>query len=85
MRLKVREIGKGLHPSEVVVEVSTSTGKERVVVDIRSLTDGSISVGSPLGKKGQDTLLVELPREAMSGTWRVWVKERLLVPEMNPA
>jgi hypothetical protein len=77
MRLKVRKIGKGLHPSEVVVEVTTSTGKERLVVDKRSLEENSLLVGSPIAEGG-DSLLVELPREAMSGAWRVWVKRNLL-------
>jgi hypothetical protein len=81
MRLKVREIGRGLHPSEVVVEIRTPTGPERLAVDRKTVQDGTIFVGwRPLAeKRGQ--WLIELPRETMSGTWRVWVKHAEIVPE----
>ena len=85
MRLKVHEIGRGLHPSEVVVELRTATGPERVAVDRKSLHDGTLFVGwRPLAeKRGQ--WLIELPRETMSGTWRVWVKRNEIVPETQEA
>jgi hypothetical protein len=72
MRLLVQEVGVGLHPSEVVVVVKTIKGEERLTVSKRSITDGSIEVGWPIRKEGDD-LLVELPRETQSGAWRVWV------------
>ena len=78
MRLKVAEIGKGLHPSEVVAAVRTADGVERLVVSRRSIQDSSIQVGWPLGEK--DSLaLVELPRETQTGAWRVWVNKDQLV------
>jgi len=81
MRMKVREIGPGLHPSEVVVEVKTIGGPERLVVDRESISDKTLFVGwRPLGdKNGQ--WLVELPNETMTGTWRVWVKQKDIIPE----
>ncbi|HWN52357.1 MAG TPA: hypothetical protein VNO18_21490 [Xanthobacteraceae bacterium] len=81
MRVKVREISSGLHPSEVVIEVHTAEGPERLVVDRSSVQGNSIFVGwrAIAEKKGQ--LLVELPRETMSGTWRVWVKRNEIAPE----
>ena len=85
MRLRIQKIGKGLHPSEVVVEVTTLTGKERLVVDKRSLEDSSVSVGAPIAHGRGDTRLVELPREAMNGAWRVWVKKNQLIPETREA
>ena len=72
MRLKVEEVGKGLHPSEAVVAVQTVDGVERLVVSKRSIQQGSIFIGWPLGKEGK-AVLVELPRETQSGAWRVWV------------
>ena len=79
MRLKVHEIGRGLHPSEVVFELRTTTGPERVAVDRKSLRNGR-----PLAeRRGQ--WLIELPRETMSGTWRVWVKRNEIVPETQEA
>ena len=77
MRIKVREVGKGLHPSEVVVEIQTSDGMERLVVDKRTIETNSLSVGNPL-RADNGKYLVELPRETMSGAWRVWVKQDAL-------
>lgn len=78
MRLKVEKISEGLHPSEAVVLVKTSTGSERVVVSNRSIEGDSIPVGWPLGTHNQ-TSLVELPRETESGAWRVWVPSDQLI------
>jgi hypothetical protein len=85
MRLKVHEIGRGLHPSEVVVELRTAAGPERLAVDRKSLQNGTLFVGwRPLAeKRGQ--WLIELPRETMSGTWRVWVKHNEIVAEPEEA
>jgi hypothetical protein len=85
MRVKVREIGPGLHPSEVVVEIQTVDGSERLVVDRNSIQGKTIFAGwRPLAeKRGQ--WLVELPRETMSGTWRVWVRHNEIVPEDREA
>lgn len=81
MRLNVHEIGEGLHPSEVVVEIRTATGPERVAVDRKSVQHGTIFVGwRPLAEK-RGRWLIELPRETMSGTWRVWVKHSEIVAE----
>jgi hypothetical protein len=78
MRLKVEKISEGLHPSEAIVSVKTSTGSERVVVSTRSIVGGSIPVGWPLGKSEQLTL-VELPRETEAGAWRIWVPSGELI------
>jgi hypothetical protein len=72
--MPVREIGPGLHPSEVVVEVQTTHGTEQLVIDRDAISNDSIFVGwrSLAQKNGE--LLVELPNETMSGTWRIWVR-----------
>jgi len=81
MRLLVEELGSGLHPSEVVVAVKTASGKERLTISKRSISDGSIEIGWPLREDG-DRRLIELPRETQGGAWRVWVnKTQLLQPE----
>ena len=73
MRIKVEEVGNGLHPSEVVVSVKTTDGAERLVVDRRSLSESrSLEIGYPIDSR-DDLLLVELPRETTTGSWRVWV------------
>jgi hypothetical protein len=85
MRMKVREIGPGLHPSEIVVEIRTANGSERLVVDRGSIPDRTLFVGwRPLGQKNGQWL-VELPNEAMSGTWRVWIKRSEVLPEKQDA
>jgi hypothetical protein len=78
MRLKVAKISEGLHPSEAIVSVKTSTGFERVVVSTRSIVSDSIPVGWPLGTSDKLTL-VELPRETETGSWRVWVPSDELI------
>jgi hypothetical protein len=80
MRVKVREIEEGLHPNEVVVEVRTLDGAERLVVDKRAIEANSLSVGAPL-REDDGHHLVELPRETVNGQWRVWVKSSTLSPD----
>jgi hypothetical protein len=80
MRLRVEEIGRGLHPSEVVVAVKTAGGaRERLVVSRRSIEQGAILVGRGFGEKG-GAVLIELPRETQTGAWRVWVPKDQLFP-----
>ena len=79
MRLKVKRISDGLHPSELVVEINN--GAERLVVASRTLKGDTIDVGAPLARNPAGQLLVELPREAMSGRSRVWVKRSDLVED----
>jgi hypothetical protein len=80
MRVRVRQIGKAIHPSEVVVEVQTARGDERLAVDRESIQENSLSIGWPISKR-KTQYLVELPRETMSGTWRVWVKQDQILPD----
>jgi hypothetical protein len=74
MRLRVRQVGPGLHPSEVVVEVQTTQGAERLVIDRDAVSNDSLFVGWRSLAQKNDELLVELPNETMSGTSRIWVK-----------
>jgi len=77
-RVKVRTVGVGQHPSEAVVSVNTADGRqEELIVDKRSLEGGSLRIGYPL-KKQDGQFLIELPRETMRGSWRVWVRENEL-------
>jgi len=73
MRVKVAKIEEGLHPSEVVVSLETRTGEVSVVVDSSTIENGSVGVGWPVGKDEDDNFLVELPRESLDGSSRVWV------------
>jgi hypothetical protein len=81
MRVKVDEVGKGLHSSEVVVQIETAEGEpQRLVVDRRSIVDGTIEVGYPV-RRDNGHYLIELPRETIDGSWRVWVSKDVLVGE----
>jgi len=80
MRLKVESVGEGLHPSEFVVGVRTKTGTEELVIDPKSLHNGTLVIGWPVGTQGTYRL-VELPRPTSRGARRVWVSKDDLVPD----
>lgn len=80
MLLKVKRLGEGLHPSETYVSVETKNGPEEIAVDAKSLRNGTLPIGWPVGKEGL-FLLVELPRPTVRGTRRVWVRKEELIPE----
>ena len=82
LRVKVERVRDGLHPSEVIVAVTTADGsREELIVDKRSLRNNTLRIGYPVGGDDQSNLLVELPRETFRGTRRVWVSGNLLVPD----
>lgn len=73
MRLKVKEVREGLHPSEVLVLVHTLNGKEeQLLIDRTAVVSDWLDIGNPIAKK-ENSALVELPRETERGEWRVWV------------
>ncbi|MBY5520930.1 hypothetical protein HLI18_12620 [Rhizobium laguerreae] len=78
MKVKVTKIGQGAHPSEVIVAVTTTTGSEKLVVHARSIQDNGLDIGYPINRDNNN-LLVELPRETISGAWRIWVPEGAVV------
>lgn len=81
MRIRVERLGEGLHPSEVVVGVRTANGRvESVVVDRDLVTDDTLEVGYPVGQRN-GSWLVELPRETMTGAWRVWLSPNQTIEE----
>jgi len=80
MLLKIKRLGEGLHPSETLVSVETRDGPEQIAVDTKSLRNGTLPVGWPVGK-ASGFLLVELPRPTVTGAQRVWVKKEELVPD----
>ena len=81
MKVKVAKVGTGLHPTEVVVSINTTEGEQHLVISDRSLDgNGFINVGYAIRQKGDD-FLVELPRETMSGSWRVWVNKNQIQQE----
>jgi hypothetical protein len=71
LRVKISRREEGSIPSEAVVTIPTTTGAEEVVVHATQATADSVEAGF-IGRDG-DRILVELPRETVSGRWRVWV------------
>ena len=73
-RVKVRTVGAGQHPSEAVVAVTTADGEqEELIIDKRAIESGGLRIGYPIRRRdGQ--FLIELPRETMRGSWRIWVR-----------
>ena len=75
MRLKVEKISEGLHPSEVVVSVNGKDGPISLVLDPSVIfEDDTVNVGWPVATDGK-FFLIELPRETMNGSWRIWVPQ----------
>mgnify|MGYP003382392063 CR=1 FL=1 len=70
--LRAIEVSAGWHPSERMVILPVEDGTETVFVDQHSLLDGYLLVQDTQTSEDGHRL-VELPREAMSGAWRVWV------------
>ena len=85
MRMRVQEVGPGLHPSEVVVEVQTTQGSERLVIDRTAITDGSLFIGWRSLAQRNGEVLVELPNETMSGTSRIWVRSDDIIVDQDRA
>ena len=80
-RVRIRILGPGFHPNELFVAVVTEDGsEEKLVVDRRSIAEESISIGYPVDYS-ENAYLIELPRESVRGTWRVWVPRASLTEE----
>jgi hypothetical protein len=85
MRMRVQEVGPALHPSEVVIEVQTTEGAERLVIDRAAITDNSLFVGWRSLAQRNGEVLVELPNETMSGTSRIWVRSDDVIVDLGRA
>ena len=79
MRVKVQQIGSGVRPHDIVVELNTANGPQRLVVDDSAVEGNSLSVGYPL-RRDDLFAYVALPKATTSGSFRVWVREQDLVP-----
>jgi len=76
VRIKVGKRSEGAVPTEEVLEISTVEGTEEVVVHTSQVTEKGVEVG--FIREADQKVLVELPRETMSGKWRVWVPKGAL-------
>lgn len=84
-QIAVEDVEDGLHPSELVVTIRTAEGEtEEVAVDRRLVSDRRLKVYTVGADR--DRVLVELPRETLSGSWRVWMpKSSVFVSERATA
>ncbi len=48
-----------------------------MIVDHRAIEEGTIDVGYPVARNN-GYLLVELPRETLSGAWRIWIDQDVI-------
>jgi hypothetical protein len=72
MRVRVRPVGTGSRPQDVVVELNTAIGPQRMVVENKALQADSLSVGYPL-RRDDGFVLVALPRATDTGSFRAWI------------
>lgn len=71
--LKCRKLMEGPGPSEAIVEVVTKDGDTlELIVDTDLVEDDYLRIG-PVVARQNGGLLIELPRETVSGQTRVWV------------
>jgi hypothetical protein len=85
MRLKVKKVEEGMHPSQVSVAIDAQDGRHFLVLNKASVDNSeTIDVGNPVGIK-DGYRLIELPEETDGGSWRVWVPEKSLVSKMKAA
>jgi hypothetical protein len=76
-RLRIQRVRSGEIPSERIVDLKAADGtEEQVIVDSTQVQDDYLFVSEV--QSDADRVLVELPREAMSGTWRMWVARNRL-------
>lgn len=77
-KVKCDTVREGLEPRQRVCRIKTVGGKvEEVTVSLRQV-DGDILRAAEVARSGND-VLIELPREAASGTWRIWVADSLVL------
>ena len=73
-KVKCDKVVDGLMPAEKIARIQTADGKiEDVAVSAKSIS-GDKLLAAEIGRR-EGKVLVELPRESVSGRWRIWVKE----------
>ena len=74
MRIKIKTLGPGLHPSQVVVGLETRTGEEALVVDRGHIEGDFIDIGwpvlSPIRRAGMIARSYTIVCQDCSMPWR---------------
>jgi hypothetical protein len=77
IRIRISHRENGPIPSETLVRIPTASGvDEEIIVHSSQASADSVEAGY-IGTEG-DRVLIELPRETVSGRWRVWVPKAAL-------
>lgn len=77
VKIKCVTVENGPGPSETVVGIKTAAGHQEEVVVHQSLTENNTVQVSRIGWDNE-RVLVELPRESVSGNWRIWVPQSVI-------
>ena len=78
MRVRVQQVGSGISPRDIVVELNTVNGPQWLVIDDNTVEGNSLALGYPLRRDDQ-FVYVALPKVTTSGSLRVWVSARDIV------
>ena len=84
MQVQIKKQTNAVHPNEALITIATVDGAEQLVVHRRSIEDDRLEIGYPISTDG-DKYLIELPRETLSGLWRIWVPRGALFEERQYA
>jgi hypothetical protein len=78
--IKVETRDEGWHPSEAMVTFTDAQGAKQCVFLNKGSVSSDMAIPVTPVERGEDgAVLVQLPREAMSGAWRVWMPETALL------
>lgn len=71
-RVRVTTVMDGPGPDETIVSIAIKGGgEEEVILPKNFVKNDNVEVGRVGGDK--DSVLIELPQESATGSWRLWV------------
>ena len=77
-RVRVKTVMDGPGPGEAIIAISKKGGGEEEVILPKSLVQNdTVEVGRVGGT--EESVLIELPQESATGSWRLWVDPGTLV------
>ena len=76
-RVGVKKVMDGPGPDETIISIAIKGGGEEEVILPKSFVqDDTVEVGRVGGNN--DSVLIELPQESATGSWRLWVDPGML-------
>jgi hypothetical protein len=73
MFVRCESVDRGPGPSDKYVTVKTNSGDiEEVIVHTSFVRDKMMEI-APVSSRNGSAVLIELPSETVSGSWRIWV------------